>query len=392
MSGIHGPGAALDFHVRLFADTDRVDRWISENEGRRVATASIPQTFLQRSLLVTASSKMVLTDGGHTLRPDRPDQAGSAENVGTTARLIRNERTVLNEGATWYVSQHIAATVASFADVAEPEPLFVTDVPADTGLIVLETPLLLNDLHPDTGEQVIGLHMPITAIGWQRAPVARPTADGELNAAPGITYFLYTRTDQWVEHYIPAMRRLLGEDEADIDALIASRSEWCFMSDYSGWAFGASWQVSESVQDSRPGYVPDSVSFIRRWLLALFRFTWQQILVGHTHHPSRAERRRFDRVKSHIPKDGYIKVVRLRREVEAERRGERPSPGETMRNHQWIVRGHPRRQWYPKLGPARHEDGSFNHDSHRLIWIEAHAAGNPFGELVRGHEVVAVVR
>lgn len=392
MSGIHGPGAALDFHVRLFADIDRIDKWVDQNEGRQVPTAAVPRMFLQRGFLISASTKLQLTDGEHTLRPDRPGEVGDPANIAMTTRIVRNERELLNKGATWYVSQHIAATVSHFAEAAEPEPLFETDIPAEAGLIVLENPLLLDDLHPDTGEVVPGLKMPITAIGWQLAPVSVPTEDGSVNNRPGITYYLYTRTDQWMEHYIPAVRSLLGETEAEINATIAARSEWCFMSDYSGWAFGMSWQVSPSVQDSRPGYVPDAVSFVRRWLLALFRFTWQQILVGHTHHPSRAERRRFDRVKAHVPQDGYIKVVRLRREVEAERRGERPDSDAITRNHQWIVRGHPRRQWYPKLGPARNPDGTFNHDSHRLIWIEAHTAGNPFGELVRGHEVVAVVR
>ena len=90
--------------------------------------------------------------------------------------------------------------------------------------------------------------------------------------------------------------------------------------------------------------------------------------------------------------DGYVKILRLRREVEAEARGENVDSDEWRRDHQWIVRGHPRRQWFPSLGPARNEDGSFNQDSHRLIWIEPHVAGNPYGPLVIGHNVVAAVR
>ena len=90
--------------------------------------------------------------------------------------------------------------------------------------------------------------------------------------------------------------------------------------------------------------------------------------------------------------DGYVKILRLRRHVEAEARGEKPDSDPLAYDHQWLVRGHPRRQWFPSLGPARNEDGSFNVDSHRLIWIEPFVKGNPYAPLVIGHNVTAVVR
>jgi hypothetical protein len=113
-------------------------------------------------------------------------------------------------------------------------------------------------------------------------------------------------------------------------------------------------------------------------------------LVPERYTPKSYERRRAARSNFQIT-DGHIKVLRLRREMEAERHGE--SQESTFAyTHQWVVRAHPRRQWYPSLGPARNDDGSFNQDSHRLIWIEPHLAGNPFGPLVSGHNVVAAVR
>jgi hypothetical protein len=81
----------------------------------------------------------------------------------------------------------------------------------------------------------------------------------------------------------------------------------------------------------------------------------------------------------------------LRREFEAEQSGRSETDGFYF-DHSWIVRGHWRRQWYPSLGPARNPDGSFNQDSHRLTWIEAHQSGNPMAPLVIGHEVTSAVR
>ena len=91
-------------------------------------------------------------------------------------------------------------------------------------------------------------------------------------------------------------------------------------------------------------------SFIRRWLLAYFRWTWQRIVVSVPHHPDRAAGRRMDRAGFDLI-DGYVKVMRLRRTVELKAHGERWMASTS--DHQWIVRGHWRRQWYRSLGPAR---------------------------------------
>jgi hypothetical protein len=129
---------------------------------------------------------------------------------------------------------------------------------------------------------------------------------------------------------------------------------------------------------------------MRRFLLSYFRWCWQRILVPERYNPSRAENKRAIRMGRPL-EDGYIKVMRLRREVEAEKSG-RPETDGFYFDHQWIVRGHWRRQWYKTLGPHHNDDGSFNQDSHRLIWVEPHTSGNPYGPLVIGHDVVAAVR
>ena len=140
------------------------------------------------------------------------------------------------------------------------------------------------------------------------------------------------------------------------------------------------------------GETHQTVAYVRRFMLALWRFCWQRILVPETYRPSRHETKRALRAGLTL-EDGYVKVLRLRRHVEAELRGETVDAGDPLAyDHQWIVRGHPRRQWFPSLGPARNDDGSFNIDSHRLIWIEPHLKGNPYAPVVIGHNVTAIVR
>ena len=126
-------------------------------------------------------------------------------------------------------------------------------------------------------------------------------------------------------------------------------------------------------------------------MLSYFRLTWQRLLVTQTYKPSRPEQQHALRAGLKL-EDGYIKVVRLRRHVEMEARGERVDGDQLAYDYQWVVRGHPRRQWFPSLGPARNPDGTFNESSHRLIWIDPHVKGNPFGPLVVGNNVTVAVR
>ena len=165
--------------------------------------------------------------------------------------------------------------------------------------------------------------------------------------------------------------------------------------DFSGWGFGLPWQGggSDRPRDQfRDGKLHDNVAHIRRFLMCYFRFCFQRIIVPTTGKLTRPELRRAERTFSKpVPEDGYVKVMRLRRMVEAEKRGEKWD-GEYRSDHQWIVDGYWMRAYCSTLGPARNPDGSWNEESHRDTWIEAHVAGNPYGPLIVGQKVVAAVR
>ena len=112
-----------------------------------------------------------------------------------------------------------------------------------------------------------------------------------------------------------------------------------------------------------------------RLVFALFRLA-AQVGLGEqvTETTSRAERRRTARAE--LP-ERDVRVVRLRgRQSDRDSAGA-GAPGRDYQ-HRWIVRGHWRQQWYPSV------------ESHRPIWINAHAKG-PDGAPLLGGERVTVV-
>lgn len=392
-----GPSRALTEHIGMFRRATIAQRFVDQNRGRAIAPVSFPLHILQRLKLLSSSSgaKMQLLIEGHTVgvERDRPHEMFSEHNIAKTVGLIKMEYDLLNAGETHYVSHHVMTAIEAAAASADDEPIFPTDPPSPSGLIVFEYPMLIPDIHPDKLEVVPELLMPIRAIGWQirdAIGVANPET-GQYEMRPGIAYVTYTDTDTFNSIYAAKANELFGERGwKEGDDLSTELKMW--PTDFSAWAFGAAWKTSKDlvpVAMASDGAVSPHVGSVRRWLLAHWRWMWQRITVGATYRPSKPELKRA--VRAGLPEDGHIKVLRLRREIEMETRGEAGEPG-FGRLHQWIVRGHWRRQWFRSLGPARHEDGSFNHDSHRLIWIEPHLAGNPFGPLVTGHNVTSSVR
>ena len=404
-----GPGKALNAHLELFEKIERTRRWVTSNLGRAVDLTAGPPLLAQRMLLVSSmghnlkavSSDAVAFDGySPGLDRDDPNFREAQESFMRAASLLDAEYKMLNEGETHYVSHNVKEVVEAAAAQAADEPLFPTDLPCPSGLIVLEYPLVLNDLHPETGEVVEGLSMPTRAIGWREHEVYASNDSQDLyERKTGILYTCYTDADSYEAMHIPAVQKLLEKDPVRgpdyIDrAMGGGKILGTWATDFSGWAYGMDWHRAGDAhkrEDFAKGEIHDNVAVVRRFLLAYFRWTWQRILVPQTWRPNRAQQRQSDRLRP-MPQDGYVKVMRLRRHVEMEARGETIDESTWAYEHQWIVRRHPRRQHYPSLGPARNPDGSFNHDSHRRIWIEPYVKGNPDGPLIRGHNVTAAVR
>ena len=136
---------------------------------------------------------------------------------------------------------------------------------------------------------------------------------------------------------------------------------------------------------------------MRQIIVTLFRLIWQHIITEGR--MDRGERRRVDRVITkykRVPEDGeHIKIRYLRRIESIDAHPavrERDEEGGWSLTYRIIVRGHPRQQHYPTLGPAYDDNGDWNPDSHRKIWIDAHIRGPEDGPLVLKHSMDAVIR
>jgi hypothetical protein len=400
-----GPGRALQAHLDLFERVSESYRFTETHKGKAVLPGNLPKQLMQRCLLMSSmadlgpqvqrrSDGMLMIDGVTIgTQKDNFDIAFQEWNVARAVGQIDYEYGYLNEGVTHYVAHSVMSAIEAAAKTAPDDLLFPTDLPDPQGLIVFEYPLIIDDLDPETGAIVKGLHLPIRAIGWREVSVHCRLPDGSFEPRPGIFYTLYTDEESYVSIHIPAVQKHTGASTKGIE-ITSQLGMWAI--DTSGWAYGLAWSGSSDTmkrQDFALGEVHSTVAFFRRFLWSYFRWTWQKLIIPTPAGLPRPDRRRFERVFNRPLEDGYVKVMRLRREVEHEKRRERGEVrGEYVVDHQWIVDGHWKWAHYATLGPAYLEDGTQNPDSHRWIQIEPYVAGNPDGPLVVGHTVKAAVR
>jgi hypothetical protein len=314
--------------------------------------------------------------------------------------LMVRESHMLGQATTVYVSGNIVQRVLQAAESAEPEPLFPTDLFTPNGLLVFEQPLMVPDYHPDTGELVDYLRVAVRAIGFYQTEVHRfDQGLGEMTRGGGIMMISYTTHDDWVNSYgrdfLAACKAGLIDTDGHEGAVEALEGRGAlfpprFMegtpkdallpSDVMPWRYGVSWQVTDQIEYA-PGKIDNAVAYIRRFVLALMRFTWQDLIRAERVQPSKKLSWRMDLANRPV-RD--ITVLRLRR---VRTSGDKEETGTGLPlGHRVKVIAHWRRQHYPSLGPA-YIEGEWNPESHRLVWIDEHWRGpedGPIGALEHG--------
>lgn len=345
---IDGPGAALKLHLDSLA-------WIRSPQCTRMIIRGT-SAFQQLS---KADPQVALAYGQF---------------------LYRSAVSLLDSAPTYYVAPPICELVEAAAQLAEPEPLFPTDLIEPEGIAIFARPFVLNE--PDglfTGPPEAQHPLwTLRGISWRTATVDCKTdpdqtpLDGKQDMREGIELIA------WVSKLDGAA--LYGFEPPAVDALVPL--------EITGWAFGAGWKRSDSCEGFTAAEQSASVSDTRVRLLALLRLLWQEILVPDTFGPDRGLRRRSESIRRRRWEDGGIKVVRLRhvhRDDDSEATVDDGNGGRRL-NHRVIVRGHWRRQHYRSLGPVG-DDAAY-----RLIWIAPHVRGPEDAPLVLRHNVTAVVR
>ena len=287
-----------------------------------------------------------------------------------------------------FVSEEVMSLLMTAAETMEPEPLFETDLLAPNGLLIFETPMIINDYHPTTGILDDRIKLGLRGLAWRKTLI---NAHDSKDPVPGIHLIAFTDAGPAGSIYIDTYNRVAehetGQAIDPIDVIHPKGTiDNLICTDYHAWGFGRPWATQDSaeysiLQAETPELI-STISFIRRFFLTLMRFAWQEIILPTpTADIPRSERRAVERFTGE-KKESFISVLRLRR---ARNKAEHETEGYTL---QWrvVVRGHWRRQYYPTLGPVESDE------SHRLIWINPHIKGPEDAPIRYNHKVTAIVR
>lgn len=292
-------------------------------------------------------------------------------------KLAAREYQMLNLAVSHYVSGDVMDLVAEAAATAEPEPIWETDLFTPYGFAVFEKPLIVVDLHPDTGQVDHRLHVWVRAMGWIRNPDIGSLADNTVG--PGVTIYCYTTADDYRDgNYRDVVAA--GLDRGDEGVHPDDVGEGLLQVEVIPWRFGKPWTVRPDDNIAwEPNTLPFPVDYQRRWFFAFTRMMWQEIIVrSREEKVDRPLARRWERDAKKKELLDYT-VLKLRRVVDPTRHVETGTG--TPLDHRVLVRAHWTRQYYPSLGPARLPGGEMNPESHRLIWIEQHWRGPEDGPM-----------
>ncbi len=262
-------------------------------------------------------------------------------------------------GMAQYISAEICDLVTAIAEEMPPEILFPTDLQFFDGLLVLGKKLhlpqfSLDDEHRLVTEDIVDIK--IRAIGYSRIPedTAIKTTDG-LNNTDGLQFFLYTTTGDAIEY-----TGYRGRTPLALNPNSALARAPLVLSDHTVWGFGSPWSEAKCGEVVTSFNAVPKISYLRRWLLALWRLMWQEIL-----HPDpfRVDRPAYKRAVRLMPQrhDGdVLRIIRLRK-IDETVDDWMPDGGNAMRElrHGYVRRGHWR---------TLHRD----EDTERKVWVRAH--------------------
>lgn len=268
-------------------------------------------------------------------------------------RLVSAEEPKLLDADPIFVSSEMcdlveAAASLDLADPFRPEPLYVTDLPTDTGFLWYEKPFWIPDR----------FHEPVTLKAASWAPIV-VMAEGETHE----TADLKTAMERW---------RSGGMDWKDGAGIaLTLYSEWddepaeelrkmgmppgpLAPLHFTPWYFGMTYDGNDVDENGKE----TGAEWWWRILQITFRLMQQQLAAKEHFRSERHQRREMRRIA--FPERETL-VVRLRRERHGETADEH---GPANYSHRFIVSGHWRNQWYPKA------------EEHRQIWISPYVKGD----------------
>lgn len=283
--------------------------------------------------------------------------------------MARMERSRLRLSELYYVTANMMALAGTAAKSLPEVNLAPEDLPSPAGLMVFEAPLrsIHNEEDPLTGE-VVGISVDIIAVTWGPFPNSPIPgvwvtywSDGHKVLADRVAAYVEAGkvTPEQVRTARAQLSPLLIDNEAQMFFGEAGVTREEMYEQFRRMSMQSEEDARESVREV--------LTLQTIWMLlqqpALVKDTTLEL--------PRATRRRYKRLN--IPASP-VRVISLRHAV-----GPNDGSGEGRDyHHQWVVRGHWRRQWHA----SRQE--------HRPIWIAPHIKGPEGAPLLGGEKVYAL--
>lgn len=296
------------------------------------------------------------------LQPIRPRGTASSPMSAqeSAAHLAQAEVKRINDAELFWVDAAMTDLTMAAASSMPPFTLQPEDLPARTGLILFEKPIMEKPSDGPYGGRDF-----IRAAAWE-----------VVSGAPW---------DVWISWYTDSAMNL-----ATIDLDAVARVHKISMSAAAKHADRVrlavpplSYEMEEMVSfseaplPSRSAFTGEVMSkgyYPMRELVTAWTLMQQPIARGEDLAPDRTTRRRLQR-EGIEPKS--VRVIALKRP--SSQKAE-PSGSGREYHHQWIVRGHWRQQWYPARGV------------HRPVWIAPHVKGPDDAPLIGGAKVYSWTR
>lgn len=305
--------------------------------------------------------------GKQHIRPAGPAQQVAQQLAGMEAERLR-------EGDLWYLDEDLCALLAAAHPSMPPFAPQPHDLPSKTGFAVFAEPIalyssgesrvdeLVDDLGSDdtraAAEQLYQQDVRIIAVSWG------PYRAGSANWRVG---------GVWMSFYSPSnVAAVLNEEE--LRRVRAFMPPLTVDNEYAG-----AWRPDGEPADTYLLHGGDGQNGTAGWarlVFAAFQLAAQQNLAESEQLTTpRPERRRTQRAGL-PPRD--VRVIRLRRAVTAARDAEQQTGSGRDWQHRWVVRGHWRNHWYPKM------------QDHRPKWIAPYLKGPDGLPLIGGDKVTVV--
>ena len=297
------------------------------------------------------------------------------------------------DGMAQYISAEMCQLVTDIAEEMPPEMLFPTDLQFQEGLLVLGKRLVL-PMHRTTADETgthsvegmrllerLGYPLKVAAIGYSQMPerMQIENTNGD-KLDKGIQIFCYATQGDCYDFLTDR-----GDESVDVtfDRAFGPHSSYYYapliLVDHLVWGYGSQWGEAHIGEVISSENTAPKVSYLRRWLLALWRLMWQEILHPDPFRLDRPAQKRAMRQFPHREVGDVLRVIRLRKidETADEWSPDGGAEGRELSHGYWR-RGHWR---------TLHRDT----DTERKVYVKGHAV-RPDLPQADSYKVVSVER